>query len=76
MTEAKYRLTAVDAVQHNVERPRVTEAVREGQLVPFIMTKTNDDRTVNGRAIIGGDDPLIFHFTRIYQGPENGQWSR
>ena len=74
MTEVEYRLTAEDVAQHNAERP--TPAAIEGQVVPFIMTKTNDDGTVNGKAIIGGDDPLIFHFTRIDQGLQSGRWFR
>lgn len=74
MTEVQYQLTAEDAIQHNAERP--TPAATEGQAVPFIITETNDDGSVDGRAIIGtGDDPLVFHFERITKGPEIGQWS-
>ena len=76
MTEVQYRLTGVDAAQHNSERSTGVP-LGSGQLVPFIITKDNDDGSVDGRAIIGtGDDPLIFHFERITQGTEDGQWSR
>ena len=71
--EIQYRLSAVDAAQHNEERP--TPAATVGQIVPFIVKHVHEDDSLDGCAIIGTvDDPLLFHCERITKGSGNGQW--
>lgn len=73
-TEAKYRLTAEDARQYRAEKPTSAFMVRQGLIVPFIITLVTGIGIVSGSAIIGTLDPLIFEYDGIVEGPDNGQW--
>ena len=75
MREVKYRLSATDVQQHNTEQPSsLLPPATLNQVVPFIITELNADGSVNGNAIIGATDPLIFTYTDIVQGIGPGQW--
>ena len=75
MREVKYRLSATDVQQHNTEQPSSSLPLATlNQVVPFIITELNADGSVNGNALIGTTQLVIFTYTDIVQGTGPGQW--